>query len=165
MVKTYRALGVAAMVALICLALDAVYLISMASQPPLSGSITDVPSPALFVLWSYTILLFAPILSAFSVVVAGQSRAWKWLIAFVVTGIVAMYGFYIPFFVPQVFDFFLHIDLALHHNMPPAGTLAEDMFSHVILQAIPAVAALLFVGLKLRAPMAAQASTGLAPQA
>ncbi len=152
MSKTYRALGITAIAMLIALALNAVFLYWWDLR---DFNATPAPGQSLaylIILWSQTVLLIAPIISTFSLIVAAQSHDRAWIIIFLVTGIIGTYGVALDVLLPQVSGNLLLY--AFRDLAPPGSHIAMDITQQVIFRAVPAVAALIYVALKLRADAA-----------
>ena len=99
--------------------------------------------------------LIAPAFCIFAAIIAGQSRAWAWLIIFLVTGIIGWFG------IPALTIYLLRSDPQNY------ATLALTVYTYgqPILQAIPAILALVFVWLKALANAATQGGAAQGGQA
>jgi hypothetical protein len=107
------------------------------SYAPISGPLHDF-FPGLFILplWSVTNTLGAPIVGAFSAVVAAQARRWGWLCAFILLGLLAVYG-------PTLLAFLgPYIDSAVSFR---AMGIVESVYVQLMPQALLSIAALIFV--------------------
>jgi hypothetical protein len=145
MTTWYRALRVVAIVTLLGAALNALYLHWWASNPANSS-----PAQLLLIFWPLIDRMFLPILGVLSVIVAAQARAWAWLITFVVTGLIGWQG--LPLLL-----LFLERSSFMQTNLAHASLLvALYVYGQPILEAIPALLALVFVWLKMRANAATQ---------
>lgn len=139
MVKTYRALGVVALVSLLGLALYAAYLHWLPTSYPNPGSgLLD-----LLAYWRFTVPLFAPIVSTFAVIVAAQSRDRPWLLVMLIVGFVGWYG---ELILPPLLN-----AVGLGAAMPSSYALLIYTYGQTAFWALPALVALVFVWRKLRA--------------
>jgi hypothetical protein len=151
MAKTYRALGIVAIVTLLVLIAQIIIIANSHIQGlPAPASAIDLNSAPLSfyitAIWPLVARQFAPIIATFSIVVAGQSRQWGWLAAFIVTGIIGVFG-------PAMFFFFpATVGVAAEVGASPNGFfIVQQLVTEVIPPAIPALAALVFAWLSLRA--------------
>ncbi|HZC05021.1 MAG TPA: hypothetical protein VE338_05210 [Ktedonobacterales bacterium] len=140
MPKTYRALATVAVVATLI-----TVVARLTFEPGTLAGWFYVPLYStggaflnlLTVLWLSTTTIAAPIVATFGAVVAAQERRWVWLCAFILLGLIGVYG---------ASTFYL-----LGPYLGAAIPLLElDTYVSVILQALPAVAALIFVATSLR---------------
>jgi hypothetical protein len=147
MVRTYRALGIVTLLAIVALAVQfalAVFTVPGGGRWVSYASITPQQGGSLIVIlsiwwrlgWSRTLMMLPPLVSAFAVIVAAQSRRWIWLIVFLVAGLLASYG---PLLLTAFFPIFFP------HNIV---TLAVDV--GIVSPLIPLPLALVFVWLGLR---------------
>ena len=91
--------------------------------------------------WLATTTIAAPVVSTFGAVVAGQERRWGWLVAFILLGALGVFG------APTYFLLEIYLGLALQFRSIGAPT---DFYAPIILQALPGLAALIFVATSLR---------------
>jgi hypothetical protein len=134
MTKTYRVLRVVAIVALIVAALHAVYLNWW--------YLLHVPEEGvLFFLVMLATDMLTAVISIFSAVVAGLSRAWVWLSIFLVAGFLAWFG------LPLLSLYLLRSDP--QNNATQALNII--IYGQPIQEALLALLALVFVWLRLRA--------------
>lgn len=146
MSKTYRALAIVAVV------ITMVCLVATATYTPVSGGwfsyVPITPSPGGIVpplsvlrntLWITTTTIAAPIVSTFGAVVAAQGRHWVWLAVFVALGLLGFYGG------PVINLLEIYAGLAQPPRAP--GLI---VYIPLLTQALPALAALLFVALARR---------------
>lgn len=146
MSRTYRALAIMA------LAFTVVSLVATITYSPVRDGwfayvpITPSPGgifPPLSVLcntvWITTTTIAAPIVSTFGAVVAAQGHHWVWLAVFVALGLLGFYG-------GSVINLLeIYVGLA-----QPPRTPGLIVYIPLLTQALPAVAALLFVALARR---------------
>lgn len=162
MAKTYRALGIVAIVTLLILIAQVIIIANSHIQglPAPASSIDLNSAPLSFyitAIWPLVARQFAPIIATFSIVVAAQSRQWGWLAAFIVTGIIGVFGPTMFFFFPVTFG------VAAEVGASPNGLfIIEQLATEVIPAAIPVLAALVFAALSLRAGSSAQRGTAQA---
>lgn len=83
-----------------------------------------------------TTTIAAPIVSTFGAVVAGQEHRRGWLVAFILLGLIGVFG------TSTYYMLELYLGLAL--RLRTIG-IATDIYAPMILQALPAIAALIFV--------------------
>lgn len=146
MVRTYRALGIVTLLAIVALAAQfalAVFAFpggrwfSYAPILPQQGGLLSAVFSVWWRLaWSRTLMMLPPLVSAFAVIVAAQARRWVWLIVFIVVGLLASYG---PLLLTTFFPPYLPQNII---------TLAEGI--GIVSPFIPLPLALVFVWLGLR---------------
>jgi hypothetical protein len=99
--KTYRALAIVAVVATLLSVGSQLWFLwflhasmnGWFSYAPLGApTIWGIPFDLMMLIWQPTITLAAPVVGAFSVIVAAQARRWGWLVALTVLGLLALYG-------------------------------------------------------------------------
>ncbi len=141
MSRTYRALAIVAVVAtLLSVASQLWYMhVSMNgwfSYAPIGGpDILGLPAGLLLAIWPPTNTLAAPVVSVFGVIVAAQARRWGWLVAFILLGLIAIYG-PTPLY---ILDAYLGLER-------PLQTFGLDAIAPQLLPLmLPAIAALIFV--------------------
>lgn len=141
MSKTYRALAVVAVVAT-ALSLVATFTFEPGrggwfSYAPLNpgaqfqGLLVVAANGA----WQTTATIAAPIVAMFGAVVAAQARRWGWLVAFIALGLLGLYSG----------SALVPLALALSATWRLPNPLATSALLPPITQALPAIAALLFV--------------------
>lgn len=147
MAKTYRALGIVAIVTLLVLIVQVFIIantrISGLPEPPPAFPVDS--GPIWFYttyIWPVTARLYAPIIATFSIVAAGQTRRWGWLAVFIVTGLIGVFG--------ATMFFYFAVTLGMAGASPNTMFILTQLASEVIPPAIPALAALVFAGLNLR---------------
>ncbi len=154
MVKTYRALGVVAIVTLLCVVLEAI----LDHEPGRTLAISEFGWFNVYELsfWSLTFRMLAPMIGTFSVLVAWQSRQWAWLVIFILTGIIGVFGVTLLGFLPLPVGFPLPVSGAIQlpvngaSQPPDLYLLVITVATNVVPLAIPALAALVFAWLNLR---------------
>lgn len=155
MSKTYRALGIAAITVLLTLTFYAVYVSWWDLRSFNTNSAPDRTLGYLATFLALTVLLIAPIISTFSVIVAAQSRDRAWIIIFIVAGIIGSYGATINFFLPHgiedVVTWLFLLIVPPQDSGPPSLSIAMDITRQVIFKLVPAVAAVIYVVLQRRA--------------
>lgn len=98
MSRTYRALAIVAVVATPLSAAAQLWYIHVSvngwfSYAPFGGpDILGIPAGFLLAIWLPTTTLAAPVVSVFGIIVAAQARRWGWLVAFILLGLIAVYG-------------------------------------------------------------------------
>lgn len=158
MAKTYRALGVTAIVMLVGLLAQAMLLnveaqarASLQLVPGLAtGPAGGIYAWLLAVMWPLTVRTFTPIISTFAAVAAAQSRQWAWFAVMLITGLVGVWGAAVLFAFPR---------LTILSASPTVNFVIVNLVIEVIPPAIPALAALVFAWLSLRAGSSAQRGT------
>ncbi len=138
MSKTYRALAIVAVVVTV-VTLVAAFTYDPGrgwySYAPLTLSWTTLYPMILNGAWLTTASIAPPVVGTFGAVVAAQRRHWVWMGAFIALGLLGLYG-------PSALSL-LAIELGLLLRFVP-DQLGNGL-PLIILQALPAVAALLFV--------------------
>jgi hypothetical protein len=139
--KTYRALAVVAVVATLLSVASQLWLTHVSvngwfSYAPIGGpDFLGLPAGLLLAIWQPTTTLAAPVVSAFGIIVAAQARRWGWLVAFILLGLIAIYG-PIPLLLLEAYG---HLSRSL--RVIGLDTVAPQ----VLPLALPGIAALIFV--------------------
>lgn len=151
MAKTYRALGVVAMVILLGLIVETIIIVNTPSQvTPDTFALAPAGSAAYVLLsgaWLVTLKVVAAIISTFAVIVAGQSRQWVWLAILLVVGLIGVYGTLPLFFVSPP---------AIVGASITTNAIINNLTYLIIPPAIPTLVALVFAALHLRADSSIQ---------
>lgn len=96
--RTYRALAIVAVVVTLLSVATQLWFVQFSvngwfSYAPIGGpDFWGLPALLLVAIWQPTITLAGPVVSVFGVIVAAQARRWGWLIAFILLGLLAVYG-------------------------------------------------------------------------
>lgn len=163
MSRTYRALAIVAVVVTLLSVAAQLWFMNVSSNgwfsyAPIGGpDFWALPAGLLLAIWLPTTTLAGPVVSVFGIIVAAQARRWGWLVAFILLGLLAVYG-PTPLLLLEPY-----IGLARPMRAVGLGPIGLDTVAPQVLPLVPpAIAALIFVAsARSRRPVEGMESTAL----